>query len=96
MYADRLSYAEYRMLRESDASEHSPGDYLVHGDKPSDYHLPVKRHGTPDHRLMAAARAALTSNYRGNPYQGPDKGGALAALKALYKSEGMQWSDSEE
>jgi hypothetical protein len=93
-----LSYVEYRqrvLLRENDSD--NPGDYSVVGspDKKSTWHLPVKRGGTPDHRLMSAAKAALLSNFRGHAYSGPDKGSALAALKALYKSEGMKWDDSE-
>ena len=54
-------------------------------------HLQVKRNGKPDHNLMAAARAALTSNFRGHAYGGPNKAGALKKLKSLYKSEGMDW-----
>lgn len=93
-----LSYIEYRqrlVLRENESN--SPGDYLVveDPDKKSTWHLPVKRGGTPDHNLMAAARAALQSNFRGRSYQGPNAGGALSALKALYKSEGMQWDKNE-
>jgi len=62
--------------------------YLV----PEGKHLPVSgEDGKPDHRLMAAAHAALFSNYRGQPYAGPDKEGAKTRLRALYKSEGMDW-----
>ena len=53
-------------------------------------HLPyTDADGTPNHRLMGAAWAALHGGYRGNKYQGPDKGKALARLKAVYKSEKM-------
>jgi hypothetical protein len=51
--------------------------------------LQVKKNGTPDHRLMGAAWAALHGGYRGNKYEGPDKGKALDKLKALYKAEDM-------
>jgi hypothetical protein len=44
---------------------------------------------------MGAAKAALTSNFRGQPYKGPDKGGALARLKALYKQQGMKWEEAD-
>jgi hypothetical protein len=89
-----LSYSEYRQrltLREADSD--NPGNYLVVGDpqKKSTWHLPVKSGGTPNHRLMGAAWAALTNpnGYRGNRYQGPNAGAALSELKALYKSEGL-------
>jgi hypothetical protein len=67
------------------------GDYLVVEDpaKSSTWHLQVKRNGTPDHGLMGSAWAALHSGFRGNTYQGPQKQQALAKLKKLYASEGM-------
>jgi hypothetical protein len=70
-----------------------PSDFLVVEDleKASTFHLQVKRHGKPDHGLMGAAWAALHSGYRGNQYEGPDKEAALSKLKALYRSEGMEW-----
>jgi uncharacterized protein len=53
-------------------------------------HLPyTKDDGKPDHRLMGAAWAALHGGYRGNKYAGPNKDEAIAKLKRLYKSEGM-------
>lgn len=69
-----------------------PGDFLVVEDpeKPSTWHLQVKRNGTPDHGLMGAAHAALTTGFRGNVYQGPNKAEALAKLRKLYASEGME------
>ena len=61
--------------------------YLI----PDGKHLPVTgEDGKPDHHLMGAAWAALHSGYRGNKYEGPGKEKALAALTALYKSEGME------
>lgn len=69
----------------------NPDDYLVVEDrtKPSTYHLQVKRGGTPDHRLMGAAWAALHGGYRGNAYEGPGKQEALTKLKRLYAQEKM-------
>jgi hypothetical protein len=65
--------------------------YLVH-DENGEGRLPVSgQDGKPDHRLMAAAHAALFSNHRGNPYAGPGNEEAKAKLQALYKSEGMEW-----
>src|ERR1700688_373421 len=53
-------------------------------------HLPyTDASGKPNHRLMGAAWAALHGGYRGNKYEGTDKGKALAKLKAVYKSEKM-------
>jgi hypothetical protein len=70
-----------------------PSDFLVVEDpeKATTFHLQVKRHGTPDHGLMGAAYAALYKNYRGNSYEGPGKEEAKTKLRALYKSEGMDW-----
>jgi hypothetical protein len=75
----------------SEADGGSPGDYLVveDSDKPSTWHLPVKKDGKPDHKLMGAAWAALHKGYRGNKYEGPNKAEAIKKLKALYKSEDM-------
>ncbi len=70
-------------------------DYLVVEDpeKPSTWHLRVRRDGKPDHGLMGAAYAALFSpgGHRGNRYEGPGREEAGKALRALYKSEGMDW-----
>lgn len=53
-------------------------------------HLPyTDASGKPNHRLMGAAWAALHGGYRGNKYEGPDKGAALSKLKGVYKSEKM-------
>lgn len=73
------------------ADSNKASDYLVVGDpkKPSTWHLQVKRNGVPDHGLMGAAWAALTSNHRGNAYAGPNKSEALAKLRRLYASEKM-------
>ena len=72
-------------------------DFLVveDSDKPSTWHLQVKKHGKPDHGLMGAAMAALTSNHRGHAYSGPNKGGALAKLKHLYSSENMDYEKAK-
>ncbi|MDE2102212.1 MAG: hypothetical protein KGL39_33510 [Patescibacteria group bacterium] len=53
-------------------------------------HLPTRKNGKPDHRLMGAAWAALHGGYRGNKYEGPGKEEAIAKLKRLYHSEGME------
>lgn len=70
----------------------NPEDYLVVGDKnkPSTWHLPVKRNGKPNRSLAAAAWAALHSNYRGNPYGGPGKEAAIRKLNALYRAQGWE------
>lgn len=62
-------------------------DYLVvvDRDKPNTWHLPVKRMGVLNRRLMGAARAALTVGFRGNLYQGPQKVEALKKLMKLYE-----------
>jgi phage I-like protein len=77
------------------AERASSKQYLV-VDENGKGHLPVR--DTPDgplnHHLMGAAWAALHGGYRGNKYEGPGKEAALAKLKALYKSEGMDLPDS--
>lgn len=75
-------------------------DFLVveDPDKPSTWHLQVKKHGKPDHSLMGAAKAALTSpgGHRGNKYEGSYKQQAITKLKRLYKEEGMEWESDYE
>ena len=58
-------------------------------EKDGEKHLPTLRGGKPDHRLMGAAWAALHKGFRAHKYEGPDKAGAVAKLKKLYKSEKM-------
>lgn len=67
-------------------------DFLVVPDpqSPSTWALQVKKNGVVDHGLMGGAWAALHGGYRGNKYEGEDKGAALTALKALYKAEEME------
>lgn len=69
-----------------------PSDYLVVEDREdkSTWHLPVRRRGEYDRRLLGAAYAALFSNYRGNPYQGPDKEQAKKKLLAIYNKLGLE------
>jgi len=70
-------------------------DFLVADDpeKSDTWHLPVRRDGKADRKLAAAAKAALTKNFRGSKYAGPDQAGALKKLKALYKAEGWDWGE---
>jgi hypothetical protein len=80
------------MTKKEADGEHPSSHYLVVEDteKPSTWHLRVRgTDGKPDHRLMGAAWAALHGGYRGNKYEGPNKPEALAKLKSLYESEGM-------
>ena len=59
-------------------------------------HLPVRDSpdGPLNHHLMGAAWAALHGGYRGNKYEGHGKEAAIAKLKSLYRSEGMELPDS--
>jgi hypothetical protein len=78
--------------------EHPPSHYLVVEDsaKPSTWHLRVRdADGSANHNLMGAAWAALHGGYRGNKYEGPGKEAAIAKLKSLYKSEGMELPDQQ-
>lgn len=76
-------------LKTVDGDEYPSGDFLVVEDpeKPTTWHLQVKRKGEIDRRLMGAAWAALHGGYRGNKYEGPMKDQALTKLKKLYKDE---------
>ncbi len=67
------------------------GRYLI-VDEDGKGHLPVKDtdDGPVNQRLMGAAWAALQGGYRGNIYEGPGKQEALAKLKGIYKSEGLE------
>lgn len=69
----------------------SPSDYLIVEDREmsSKWHLQVMEDGTPNHRLMGAAWAALHGGFRGNKYEGPNKEQAITKLKRLYASEKM-------
>ena len=73
-----------------DMDENGQGGHLVVEDDGTK-HLPTTKNGKPDHGLMGAAHAALHSGFRGNKYSGPKKGEAIGKLKALYKSEKMDW-----
>ena len=60
-------------------------------------HLPyTDESGSPNHRLMGAAWAALHGGYRGKKYEGPDKSAAITKLKAVYKSEKMDTPEESE
>lgn len=69
------------------------GGYLVSGEDGN--HLPTRKNGKLDHRLMGAAHAALHSGFRGRKYEGPNKAQAIAKLKRLYEQEGMDWPKGE-
>jgi hypothetical protein len=81
------------MTKKEADGEHPSSHYLVVEDaeKPTTWHLRVRgADGKPDHRLMGAAWAALHGGFRGNKYEGPGKEMAIAKLRALYRSEGME------
>lgn len=72
-------------------------DYLVVPDPKhhSTWSLPVKENGKPNARLMGAAHAALTGDYRGSGgYAGPKQELALAKLRRLYAEQKMDWPDT--
>jgi hypothetical protein len=89
-------FTKEKPMKTVDGVKYPASDFLVVEDpqSPNTWHLQVKKHGTPDHNLMGAAKAALTSSggHRGNPYQGPNKQEAIAKLKRLYASEKMEWT----
>lgn len=79
------------MMKTIEGEEYPASDFLVVEDpeSPSTWHLQIKRNGEVDHRLMGAAWAALHGGYRGNKYEGPEKGKAIDKLKKIYEAEEM-------
>ena len=80
---------------------HPSSHFLVVGDpqKVTTWHLRFKDcSGKVDTRLLGAAKAALTSpgGHRGNKYAGPDKSKAIAKLKRLYSSHGLDWNSKSD
>lgn len=67
--------------------------YLVVEDpnKPTTWHLPIKKNGKISRGLLGAAKAALTSNHRGHSYSGSGKSKAISKLKRVYKQRGLKW-----
>jgi phage I-like protein len=81
------------MTKSEQDGNHPASHFLVVEDPehPSTWHLRVRdASGALNHTLMGAAWAALHGGYRGNKYEGPGKAEALAKLKELYESEGME------
>jgi hypothetical protein len=91
-YSNRVSQVGSKELDEGEKAEQ--GGYLVSGEDGN--HLPTHKNGKPDHRLMGAAWAALHGGYRGKKYEGPKKAQAIAKLKKLYESEGMDTPGTKE
>lgn len=88
--------AEKAVTKAEGDCSHPASHYLVVEDssKPTTWHLRVKDcSGKVDTRLLGAAHAALTKGYRGNKYAGPNKAKALAKLRSLYKSHGLDWPE---
>jgi HAMP domain-containing protein len=87
-------------MKTVDGKKYSAGDFLVVEDaqKPTTWHLQVKRNDTPNRGLAGAAWAALFSpgGHRGNPYKGPGKSEAQRKLRALYKSQGWETPGTKE
>jgi hypothetical protein len=78
-----------KVTKTRDGKQYPASDYLVVEDpqKPTTWHLPITKTpgGSPDHDQCGAAWAALHEGHRGNPYQGPDKAGAIKKLTAIYR-----------
>lgn len=89
MGSDRKKRTEVKM---ADSEGH--GGFLV-TEPDGTTHLPTRKNGKLDHGLMGAAWAALHGGYRGKPYGGPNKSGAISKLTALYKSEGIPTPSEE-
>jgi hypothetical protein len=78
-------------------ANHPADHYLFVPDpaKSSTWKLRVKNaRGDYDRALCGAVFAALTSNYRGQPADVPDKPGLLRKLKAIYDRQGWDWPGS--
>ena len=81
-------YRQYKMKMD-EASEDKSGFLVI--DEKGKGHLPTKKNGKPNHKLMGTAHAALTSGFRGHKYEGPGKTSALKKLRSLYKQEKLDW-----
>jgi DNA replication protein DnaD len=83
-----------RPMKTVDGKKYPSSDFLVVEDSqsPSTWHLQVRRNGTPNRGLAAAAWAALFApgGHRGNKYAGPGKASAAKKLRALYKAQGWE------
>lgn len=92
--SDRLT----EVTKKIGGANYPASSFLVVEDpeSPSTWHLPVKSPtGTPDHRLMGAAWAALHGGYRGQKYAGPGKTQAISKLRRLYQDEDMETPSGE-
>lgn len=99
MTAVKSDVAEKAVTKAEGDCSHPSSHYLVVEDssKPTTWHLRVKDcSGKVDTRLLGAAHAALTKGFRGNKYEGPSKSKALAKLRSLYKSHGIDWPEGGE
>lgn len=84
--------SSYSIFKE--AKDKELGGFLV-TESDGTKHLPTRVNGKLDSRHLAAAKAALTSNYRGHAYAGPNKSEALSKLKKLYSEAGLDWAGKE-
>jgi len=86
----------FRYCAEQDDYDKRPdSDFLV-VNKNGERHLPVKKFGKLDHKLMGHAWAALHGGFFGKAYEGPGKEQALSELKSLYKKEGLPLPGGED
>jgi len=76
-------------MKTVEGEQYPAGDFLVVEDpeKPTTWHLQVKRNGEVDRGLMGNAWAALHKGFRGNKYEGPDKDKAIQRLTKMYEDE---------
>lgn len=98
MESVKSDVAEKAVTKAEGDCSHPSSHYLIVEDssKPTTWHLRVKDcSGKVDTRLLGAAHAALTKGFRGNKYEGPSKGKALAKLRSLYKSHGLDWPEGD-
>lgn len=94
----KKNLSEQKKIKKIGGTEYPASSFLVVEDpeSPSTWHLPVKDpDGTPNHRLMGAAWAALHGGYRGRKYSGPEKEDAIRKLRAIYKTEDMETPSTE-
>lgn len=91
VFPDSEGMDAMRAVKDSDGFPAS--SYLVVEDPktPSSWHLKYKTSaGKFDARVAGGSYAALTSNFRGKSYTGPNKAEALSKLKAAYKAAGVE------
>lgn len=97
LYFEKGRWFTKEVTKRSQGCDKPASSFLVVEDKEkvTTWHLPYKDcQGKPDRGLASSAWAALFSNNRGNPYQGPNKEQAKSKLRSVYRNQGWDIPES--